>query len=274
MMSSITIGFAGQCVNVISETVELLPHCQIMFGRHAQIGYEDTKPTIELEFNDQQYTINSDARPDTPEHQTFKTLGEVMLELRDRVQYFLSRDQRDYLVVHAGAATYNGKTYVYPAASGSGKTTLSAWFLGQGATLLSDELIGLSGDGDVIGYAQALNVKASGRDSFYSALGKSQEDVELISQPNGNAFVAWDNGLETSSIHKMDCFLLPKYQADLEEEFIVEEVSPAKVAAVLMENIINLRSFDRMGLGLVSRCVSTNQCIRTRYSQLDIRQFD
>ena len=272
MMVSVTVEFAGQFVNVTSETVELLTNCQIMFGRHAQQGYDDTKPTIKLEFNEQQYTIASEARPDTPEHQTFKTLGEVMLELRDRIQYFLSRDQSDYLVVHAGASIYNGKTYVYPAESGSGKTTLSAWFLGRGATLLSDELIALSGDGEVIGYAQALNVKASGRDSFYSALGKSQYDVKLIGQPNGNAFVAWDNGLETKTIHKMDCFLLPKYQADI-EEYIVEPVSPAKVAAVLMENIINLRNFERMGLGMISHCVAAHQCLNARYCHLDLDMF-
>ena len=115
--------------------------------------------------------------------------------------------------------------------------------------------------------------KASGRKVFLEALGKSEAEVDLISQPNGNAFVSWEQKLPLNAWRQMHSFLLPKYQPDLEQDCIVETVSPAKVAAVLLENTINLRNFERMGLGLINRCVSINQSLETRYCQLDMKLF-
>ena len=108
----------------------------------------------------------------------------------------------------------------------------------------------------VTGFAQALNVKAGGRSVFFEALGKSQKEVDLIQQPNGNAFVSWEQKLPVATCTKMDSFLLPKYQPDLDQDCIMEPVSPAKVAAVLLENTINLRNFERMGLPVIEGLVT------------------
>lgn len=256
MSYAISVSFAGHVVNVRSETVNLQQCGAIMFGHHAGVPDSTASDDITLEEHVGSFTITSPVREGQAETVVHHSLGEVMFELRDRVQFLLSRNQRDYLIVHAGAAIVNDKLIVYPAASGSGKTTLSAWFIGQGATLLSDELIALSPEGMVTGFAQALNVKASGRKVFFEALGKSEADVDLVSQPNGNAFVSWKQKLPLNAWRKMNSFLLPKYQPDLEKDCIVEEISPAKVAAALMENTINLRNFERMGVGHI-KSVST-----------------
>ena len=270
MNYAISVTFADHCVNVRSDTVDLARYASIMFGHHFDAPDDDISDEVRLEEKDGRYTITSDVRVGDAETATFSSLGEVMFELRDRVQFLLSRNQRDHLIVHAGAAIVNDKLIVYPAASGSGKTTLSAWFIGQGATLLSDELIALSPEGMVTGFAQALNVKASGRKVFFEALGKSEADVDLINQPNGNAFVSWEQKLPLNAWRKMDSFLLPRYQPELEQDCIVEEISPAKVAAALMENTINLRNFERMGLGLVVCLVSTQNGKKTSYRSKNV----
>jgi hypothetical protein len=271
MSYAISVTFADHYVNVRSDTVDLARYASIMFGHHVDAPDDDVSVEVRLEQQDERYTITSPVRAGDIETATFSSLGEVMFELRDRVQFLLSRNQRDHLIVHAGAAIVNDKLIVYPAASGSGKTTLSAWFIGQGATLLSDELIALSPEGMVTGFAQALNVKASGRKVFFEALGKREADVDLVNQPNGNAFVSWKQKLPLNTWRQMDSFLLPKYQPDLEQDCVVEEISPAKVAAAIMENTINLRNFERMGLGLVSSCSTNFRCLEERYSQLDLR---
>ena len=256
MSYDVSVSFAGPSLNICSTSMELSHHCKIMFGHHVGEATSHAADVVTVELHDGQYTITSDIREDEPQMVIRSSLGEAMFELRERVQYLLSRNQRDYLIVHAGAAIVNGKLIVYPAASGSGKTTLSAWFIGQDATLLSDELIAVSPDGMVTGFAQALNVKAGGRSVFFEALGKSQKAVDLIQQPNGNAFVSWEQKLPVATWTKMDSFLLPKYQPDLVQDCITEPVSPAKVAAVLLENTINLRNFERMGLPVIEGLVT------------------
>lgn len=267
MKYTVQVSFAGHAVNIVSSTLELLHNCQIMFGHHAEAVEEAKHTTVTIELDSHQYTISSDYRAEELATKTLLSLGMAMFELRDRLQYLLAKDQTDYLIVHAGAAIYKGKTYVYPAASGSGKTTLSAWFVGQGATLLSDELIALSPDGMVSGYAQTLNLKHGGEAPFYAALGKDEDEVESIKQPNGNAFVKWEAKAELNSWHKLDSFLLPRYDRDCEEA-VFETVSPATVAAVLLENTINLRNFEKMGLPLVKELVTTFEGKKAVYKDL------
>ena len=267
MSSTVTVTFAGQSVSITSKTMQLLADCTIMFGHHAEETPEVNDAAISIEEAEGVYTVSGDVRDGDVPVKTFSALGEAMFELRDRVQYYLAKDQSDYLIVHAGAATYNGTTYVYPAASGSGKTTLSAWFLGQGATLLSDELIAVSPDGMVSGYAQTLNLKRGGEAPFYTALGKTEDQLKTIKQPNDNVFVGWEAKAELNSWRKLDYFLLPKYSADCEEA-VLETVSPATVAGVLLENTINLRNFEKMGLPVVKGLVTSFKGKKAVYRNL------
>ena len=267
MKHIVQVSFVGHAVNIASNTLDLLSYCQIMFGHHAVVVSEAEHSTVTVEFDGNQYTVSSECRAEEPATKTINSLGMTMFELRDRLQYLLSKDQSDYLIVHAGAATFNDTTYVYPAASGSGKTTLSAWFLGQGATLLSDELVAISPDGRVSGYAQTLNLKSGGEGPFYAALGKSEDEVEFIKQPNNNVFVGWEAKASLNSWRQIDYLLLPKYSKDCDRATL-EAVSPAKVAAVLLENTINLRNFDRMGLDIVKRLVTTVQGNQASYRDI------
>lgn len=255
MNSTVTISFAGQSVSITSKTMQLFRDCIIMFGHHVSETPEVTDAAIAIDFANGIFTVCSEVRDGDAPVKTFGELGEAMFELRDRVQYHLAKGQAEYLIVHAGAATYKGTTYVYPAASGSGKTTLSAWFIGQGATLLSDELVAVSPNGMVSGYAQTLNLKRGGEAPFYDALGKSEDELNTIKQPNGHVFVGWETKAALNSWHKLDRFLLPRYDRDCEEA-VLKTVSPAKVAAVLLENTINLRNFERMGLSVVRDLVT------------------
>lgn len=266
MNYDVSVSFAGHTVNICSTSMELKHQCEIMFGHHVSEATSDAADVVTVELHDGHYTITSDIREDEPQTVIRSSLGEAMFELRERVQYLLSRNQRDYLIVHAGAAIVNGKLIVYPAVSGSGKTTLSAWFIGQGATLLSDELIAVSPDGMVSGYAQTLNLKHGGEAPFYEALGKAENEVVSIKQPNGNAFVKWEAKAELNSWHKLDSFLLPRYDRDCDEAFI-KQVSPAKMAAQLLENTINLRNFNRMGLGEVKDLVTGHLAISATYNK-------
>lgn len=267
MTRTATITFAGQSVSITSKTMQLLGDCTIMFGHHAQETPEVTDAAISIEVDDGVYTISSEVRDGDVPVKTFTELGGAMFELRDRVQYYLAKDQSQYLIVHAGAATYNDTTYVYPAASGSGKTTLSAWFIGQGATLLSDELVAVSRDGMVSGYAQTLNVKQGGEAAFYAALGKSEDELNTIKQPRGHVFVGWKTKAALNNWRKLACFLLPNYLADCEEA-VLETVSPATVAAVLLENTINLRNFEKMGLPVVKSLVTSFEAKKAVYKDL------
>lgn len=101
---------------------------------------------------------------------------------------------------------------------------------------------------------------------FFEALGKSEGEVDLIEQPNGNAFVSWEQKLPVAKWTKIDRFLLPRYDRDCDEA-VIKQVSPAKVAAQLLENTINLRNFNRMGLGEVKGLVTGHTSIVATYNK-------
>lgn len=60
-------------------------------------------------------------------------------------------ERRGGVLVHAAGVTWNGRAALITGASGAGKSTLARWSVTAGATLLSDEVVGVLPDGSVYG---------------------------------------------------------------------------------------------------------------------------
>ena len=112
----------------------------------------------------------------------------MLMQLGQRLLVFNEARQA---MLHAAVLARNGCGLLFPASAGSGKTTLTAWLLGQGYGLLSDELASIGEGGDLDGFTRPLNIKPGSRtlmDSF------DWMDVPLAQSilSNGITLASWD----------------------------------------------------------------------------------
>ncbi len=87
-------------------------------------------------------------------------LGHAMPLLEWALNWCISTDAHQFLIVHAAAIERNGLAVVLPAPPGSGKSTLCAALIHRGWRLLSDELALLSlVDGTLHALARPVSLK-------------------------------------------------------------------------------------------------------------------
>jgi hypothetical protein len=72
-----------------------------------------------------------------------------------------SRNEK-FIVLHAGAVSYNGFGIIFPADSYSGKSSLTAEFVKQGATYFSDEYAIISVDGLLHPFSKPISIREPG----------------------------------------------------------------------------------------------------------------
>jgi hypothetical protein len=68
----------------------------------------------------------------------------------------------NYVVLHAGAVSFNGTGIIFPADSYSGKSTLTSEFVKHGATYYSDEYAVISKDGRLFPYIKPISMREPG----------------------------------------------------------------------------------------------------------------
>lgn len=114
--------------------------------------------------------------------QLSEALDALMMIVNQNVVHF----REDLISVHAAAVCWGDRAILMPAASGSGKSTLCARLLQLGGSYLTDESVGLTEAGVLIGYPKPLGFKAGTLDSFTPAelpgieLGPSSDWVRQV----------------------------------------------------------------------------------------------
>lgn len=73
------------------------------------------------------------------------------LSLALRGLFSLAIERRGGVLVHASCVAWDGRAALITGVSGAGKSTLARWSTRAGATLLSDEIVGVLPDGTVLG---------------------------------------------------------------------------------------------------------------------------
>lgn len=75
----------------------------------------------------------------------------IGLSLALRALFSLAVERLGGVLVHASCVSWDGHAALITGVSGTGKSTLARWGLRAGATLLSDEVVGVLPDGTVLG---------------------------------------------------------------------------------------------------------------------------
>lgn len=184
----------------------------------------------------------------------------MLMQLGQRLLVFKEARQA---MLHAAVLAKNGRGFLFPAVAGSGKTTLTAWLLGQGYGLLSDELTSIGEGDDLDGFTRPLNIKPGSRalvagfDWMGAALARSvlSSDVTLVS---------WDR----SPVKNLSASIIvfPSYAAGSPCE--VESLSQGPCARNLMGSLLNARNLPKHGLSFAMHLAGTCPSYRVRYSRL------
>ncbi len=82
--------------------------------------------------------------------------------LSDMLGAFNAARNEKYIILHAGAVSFNDKTIIFPADSYSGKSTLTAAFVKYGAKYYSDEYAIISEDGFLHPFPKTISMRKPG----------------------------------------------------------------------------------------------------------------
>lgn len=191
------------------------------------IGREQATPHL--------WTVRMDGRP--------MMSGGLLADALDAFMMFVNQRvvsaREDVLSIHAAGVVVDGVGVVMPAPSGGGKTTLCARLVQRGAAYLSDESVGLTGDGTMLGYPKPFGFKRGTLESF--------DDVDLgdVSLGAGPQSV-WQVpparlGAHTAATATASLVVLPRFAAQAAVR--MDRVTRPVAAQELISQAQNLRSF-------------------------------
>jgi hypothetical protein len=154
------------------ESEILLPHFSIFLA-------ETSEHNLVFYFFDKLYPKLSFRNGET----TFEKNFQFLIELLGA--FHAARNEK-FVILHAGAVSYNGVGIIFPADSYSGKSSLTAEFVKQGATYFSDEYAIISKDGRLHPFSKPISIREPG--------GWTQTDVDVASFGGESAKQAVDIG--------------------------------------------------------------------------------
>jgi hypothetical protein len=103
----------------------------------------------------------------------YPTFVENFQFLVEMLGAFNAARNEKFVILHAGAVSYNGIGIIFPADSYSGKSSLTAEFVKQGAKYYSDEYAVIAPDGSLYPFTKAISLREPG--------GWDQTDVDVVS---------------------------------------------------------------------------------------------
>lgn len=192
--------------------------------------------------------------------------GEQLSEALDALVMFLNHrvvtGRPDLLSLHSSAVCIEGGAVLAPAASGSGKSTLCASLLQLGCDYLSDESIGVTVDGTLLGYAKPIGLKLGSRRLL------DRPELAYFDLDAGRQWVwqipasLFGGGVAPSA--RPQLIVVPQFVEGAAVR--ISELAPHLAAHALLEQVQNLYAFG-MGpaLEVLGRVVSHVKCFRVTF---------
>jgi hypothetical protein len=185
-------------------------------------------------------------------------LGEVTFCLLDQ--------SCDGTTLHAGAPAWRDQGVLIPGAIGMGKTTLTAWLTHRGLDYLTDELVWIPNDTNILhAFTRPLNVKKSARPVLHTLLDYDAHAAQVLRGDELDLILPTalrsTNRLSTPNL---GLILFPNYQPDGDPG--IERLSPAQAGLGLVPAILNSGSLGDQGFSQIARLARAAPAYRVRYS--------
>jgi len=179
----------------------------------------------------------------------------------------LAWHSRGGLLFHAGGLAWQGGGLLLPGTMGAGKTTLTAWLLGRGLNYLSDEMVFIAENSDIMkALPRPLNLKRPARSVLKNQLDyTSQHPAEIYSAFTTDLVPPHlFNPATRFSAPPLRLIIFPRFQAD--GEFSLQRLSKAQTGLELMKSLINARNLPGHGFAEISRIAKRVPAWKMSYS--------
>lgn len=201
----------------------------------------------------------------------FLPLAHAFPLLEWAMNWCISTQSHQYLIVHAAVLEREGFAVIMPAPPGSGKSTLCAGLASRGWRLLSDELTLISlADGMVTPLGRPISLKNQSLEvmrQFYpeAVLNKVTHDTAKGSISHMKVPTRHVHQLDERAIPRWVIF--PKYVPNSKAELTLR--SKANSLLELGRNSFNYHVLGLAGFELLADVISASDCYDFRYSQLE-----
>jgi hypothetical protein len=265
---NLEISFLGQTLVLRTNCVSVAEAISWVYGDHCKPVQNVKFANFQVFRQTQDYQQYDYFEPEAlPQWRQRNSLSKeaVLTEIRERVQFRLIEHQSDYLMIHGASATKDQHCFLFPAGSGAGKTTLSAWILGQGFTLKSDELIAIDADERVHGFSQALNVKAPSIPIIERFSWLDPCVSKSIKVAGGGYLLPFGTTMQ-NDWDQLTAVVVPSYQSDRSP--LVERLTPGQTLAILVESLLNSRMLANRGLEDIGKLSEAYPAYKFHYGSI------
>ena len=176
----------------------------------------------------------------------------------------------DHHLVHGAAVVLDGQGILLPAASGSGKSTLAAGLAMSGFTYLTDEMIVLSGDGQVMSYAKGITLKTGGWHAVSEAFPEARRRVHapLVSGHLSHLVPEGFSPAHSFRAFPVEAIILPSYDRD--QETAIATIPRSDALAQLVRESLDLQIKGPSGLSTLAALVRSARCFAVRVGEGDL----
>jgi HprK-related kinase A len=199
-------------------------------------------------------------------------------QLEWAMNWCISTQAHQYLILHAATVERNGKAVIMPAPSGSGKSTLCAALIHRGWRLISDELALISlVDQTVVPLVRPVSLKNNSISIIQSYVPESVMSSITLDTVKGSVahMKVPDAHVANMSTPSTPAWIIfPKYVAGAAPQ--LGPISRAQTLVELARNSFNYALHGKIGFNVLSSLLEKCDCYSFEYSQLDeaISAFD
>lgn len=213
------------------------------------------------------YTLYQDGAP-LLEAGRRAQVGELLMSCICRT---LAQYSTGGVLFHAAALASGSAGIILPGGIGSGKTTFTVWALTLGLDYLSDELVYIPWDGDVVrAFARPLHLKPPSRPVLAGWINPPAGGREMLADAQGDLLPPEALNPRTRipiSFPALRLILLPRYRAGGETSF--QPLKPGEAALELMQCLVNARSLPEYGFAEAARLARLAPAVKLVYSHFD-----
>jgi hypothetical protein len=168
--------------------------------------------------------------------------------------------------LHAGVVCKEDRCILLPGKSGSGKSTLTSWLIMNGFQYLTDELVFLSADAQVLPMTRPISLKVNS--SHETWLLSENVNGEMITCDTGSMISHRSlNPLFEARQPKVTEVIFPKYKPGGKPG--LNEISPAKSSLYLLQSHVNARNLNGHGVSELAAIVKKCQSFILTYGNFD-----
>jgi len=173
-----------------------------------------------------------------------------------------------YTVFHAAGLAYQGQGLVMCGVSDSGKSTLAAWLTATGFDFLTDEMVSVSTQVDMIDGITCPLILREGSTFVWKKWLSAEAQEDFVHRFDGAVWID-PNHLRPNSVGSAvppKLLLFPTYQA--EANLTAHKIPKGDAIFRLMQRVINFANVDQRGFPQAKHLVQRCDCYELIYSDI------